>query len=193
MNCKDSFTIWCGPGWGAIHPKEQTVQNINPALLFSGTVPACMEKMTDTLLNGLGSAVDALMAVRELVYERKLVTMQELRLQALRLLPKYGTGHEMADHYAAAIVQQYHAWVASERNPHGGRITTEVHSARTFIDEGLRTMASPTVGMDTKGVAAFYAVLQTYMEKGGASIHFNIADTATLRDAQEHPEKYGDL
>lgn len=36
-------------------------------------------------------------------------------------------------------------------------------------------------------------LMQTYFERGGAQIQFNMVDTATLRDAQLHPEAYPDL
>ena len=35
--------------------------------------------------------------------------------------------------------------------------------------------------------------MRTYMDKGGQSIHFNIFNADTLRDAQRHPEKYENL
>ncbi len=256
-------------GLGFIMELEQDVQQINPFLLYSATIADCMDTMTDALdggvrndtqflLCGLGTAVDALMAVRELVYQRKTVSMEtlrralhnnwegyeSLRRQALHLAPKYGNGCDLADSYAAAIVRQVHNWTAGLRNTHGGRVGFEIHSARAFLIHGEKTIAtpdgrhageemsknaSPTPGMDTKGITAlirsataidttlctngfcldamlhpsalqgdhgleaFYAVLQTYMQQGGASIHFNIADTETLRDAQRQPEKYGDL
>jgi formate C-acetyltransferase len=37
------------------------------------------------------------------------------------------------------------------------------------------------------------ALLQTYFEKGGAQVQFNMIDSSVLRDAQAHPEKYRDL
>jgi pyruvate formate-lyase/glycerol dehydratase family glycyl radical enzyme len=40
---------------------------------------------------------------------------------------------------------------------------------------------------------ALAALMQTYFELGGAQIQFNMIDTATLRDAQLHPEAHRDL
>jgi formate C-acetyltransferase len=37
------------------------------------------------------------------------------------------------------------------------------------------------------------ALLKTYFRKGGVQVQFNMIDSAVLRDAQAHPEKYRDL
>ncbi len=37
------------------------------------------------------------------------------------------------------------------------------------------------------------ALLRTYFDKGGVQVQFNMVDSAILRDAQAHPEKYRDL
>jgi pyruvate-formate lyase len=37
------------------------------------------------------------------------------------------------------------------------------------------------------------ALMQTYFRQGGRQVQFNMLDSATLRDAQAHPEKYRDL
>ena len=54
-------------------------------------------------------------------------------------------------------------------------------------------MLHPSAVQGEDGLTALRAVLETYLAKGGASIHFNIFDTAMLRDAQSHPEKYKNL
>jgi formate C-acetyltransferase len=43
------------------------------------------------------------------------------------------------------------------------------------------------------GVGILYQLMRTYMDKGGQSIHFNIFNADTLRDAQAHPERYENL
>ena len=37
------------------------------------------------------------------------------------------------------------------------------------------------------------SLIRTYFKFGGHHIQFNIVDTATLHDAQAHPEEYRDL
>lgn len=254
---------------GAITTLETKVADINPSLLFSGTINACVENMTDAidegienttdiLISGIGSATDALMAVYELVYRTKTVTLselkhaldsdwngyEELRAKALLINRKYGNGDEMSDNYAAAIVRFVHNLLAGKKNSHGGKFNLELHSARAFILHGEKTKAtpdgrkageetsknaSPTQGSDRngitalinsattidttladsgfcldvmlhpstvqgeKGLQALYSVLSTYMQKGGASVHFNIFNVEMLKDAQKNPQQYKNL
>lgn len=248
---------------------EKYVQDINPSLLFSATIPDCVDSLTDALdsgidnvtallLCGVGTAVDALMAVHDLVYDKKVCTLEELktaldadwvgyeklRLKALNLKNKYGNGMPMADYYAQAISAIFADFASTKKNSHGGDVAIELHSARAFVVQGEKTKAtpdgrkagdeisknaSPTPGADRNGITALiksattidptvavtgfcldamlhpsavqgddgmealYGVLDTYCKKGGASIHFNIFDASTLRDAQAHPEKYQNL
>ncbi|MBR3716086.1 MAG: hypothetical protein IKM18_09275 [Clostridia bacterium] len=248
---------------------EKYIHEVNPSSLYSATIPACVESMTDALdcgiknvsdvlINGFASAVDALMAVYELVYEKKLTTLAELkealdanwvgheklRIKALNCKHKFGVGDKMADSYANAIHTFFSSHFTGRKNCHGGNYEYELHSARAFIEQGKKTEAtpdgrrdwddtsknvSPTTGMDKNGITALvrsatsielsvsdsgacldamlhpssvqgddglevlFSVLDTYMSRGGASIHFNIFDADTLRDAQANPEKYKNL
>ena len=43
------------------------------------------------------------------------------------------------------------------------------------------------------GANVLVATLKTFMEAGGQTVHYNILDTKTLRDAQQHPELYPTL
>ena len=54
-------------------------------------------------------------------------------------------------------------------------------------------MLHPSAVQGEDGLEALYAVLMTYMNKGGASIHFNIFSPELLKDAQQNPEKYKNL
>jgi formate C-acetyltransferase len=57
----------------------------------------------------------------------------------------------------------------------------------------LDIMLHPTSVQGADGMAALYAILQSYLQLGGASIHFNIFSPELLRDAQKYPEKYRTL
>ena len=46
---------------------------------------------------------------------------------------------------------------------------------------------------DEEGMAAFKGLLETFMKKGGFSVHFNILSPETLLNAQKEPEKYKNL
>ena len=54
-------------------------------------------------------------------------------------------------------------------------------------------MLHPSAVEGANGFAVFKGVLMAYLNMGGQSIQFNIFTTDTLRDAQEHPEKYQNL
>ena len=54
----------------------------------------------------------------------------------------------------------------------------ELHSSAVRGENGLRMLL---------------ATLKTFLEKGGQTIHYNILDTETLKDAQLHPENHQNL
>ena len=43
------------------------------------------------------------------------------------------------------------------------------------------------------GARVLVATLKTFMQAGGQTVHYNILDTKTLRDAQLHPDRYPTL
>ena len=53
-------------------------------------------------------------------------------------------------------------------------------------------LLAPTV-QGEKGLQMMTALTRIFLEAGGLSIHFNVMNIATLRDAQAHPEKYENL
>ncbi len=44
-----------------------------------------------------------------------------------------------------------------------------------------------------EGMAAFYALLTTFVSQGGSAIHFNVLSPEALKKAQKEPEKYSNL
>ena len=52
---------------------------------------------------------------------------------------------------------------------------------------------NPTLVQDEAGRRKFAALIRTYFNLGGFHVQFNFVSAETLRDAQEHPEKYKDL
>ena len=170
---------------------EQYFEEINP----SSTIVTSLENAFDgyaggvkynnsaTLNCGLATAVDALMAVYELVYEKHLLSLAELRdilarnwegaerlrAIALRSKHKYGNGDPLTDSYAAAISRFFTDRINGRKNARGGVYKPVLHSAMQFVWQGQKTEAtpdgrhfgdeisknaSPTVGMDRNGVTA---------------------------------------
>ena len=58
-----------------------------------------------------------------------------------------------------------------------------------ILDAVLPATAKP----DAAAAARIAAFIRTFGALGGQSIHLNVFNSATLRDAQAHPEKYEDL
>ena len=208
----DEATKW-------IDALEKHIHSVNPTLMYSATIPKCVETLTDAndsgiknvsdmLLNGLGSATDALMAVYELVYETKTVTLEKLayalsknwdgyellRQKALRCKHKYGVGDKIADLYASAIHQFFASRFHGKKNCHGGNYEYELHSARAFIDMGKGTEAtpdgrrtgdetsknaSPTTGMDRNGVTALI--------QSATALDMSLSDSGACLDCMLHP------
>lgn len=53
---------------------------------------------------------------------------------------------------------------------------------------------SPEIFRTEEQIDQFISMLKTYFFKlGGQHLQINVTDTETLRDAQQHPEKYEDL
>lgn len=203
----------------ALRSFEGTMYGINPASMFSPTMKPCVETLTDAydnaiangstlLVSGLATAVDSLMAVRELVFEKKVTTLTELKTalekdwvgyellqrKALNSRHKYGRGDEMSDHYAAAIVRFISNLVSGSKNGHENGYLFELHSARAFILQGEKTLAtpdgrksgeelsknaSPQPGMDRDGVTALI--------HSATTIDTTLANVGFCLDVMLHP------
>ncbi len=249
---------------------ENYLGYLNPSMMYSATIEGSLQKGVDAyqcgvkfnnsaVLNcGIGSLVDAVMAVKMLVYDEKICTLPEmkaaldadwegyeaLRTRALKCPHKYGNGDAEADRYAEALATYFASKVDNRPNVRGGVYKATTHSAMQFVWQGEKTGAtpdgrkdgdeisknsSPSVGMDKNGVTALIrsalalrptqylesfcvdvmlhpsavegeaglrimkSLLMTYLKGDGMSIQFNVFNLDTLRDAQEHPEKYRNL
>jgi len=247
------------------------LEKVNPAILFSLATTYSVEHGVDAFargtekgnntginITGLGTAVDALLAVKELVFEKRELSLselgkilsddwkdrEELRLRMSRSKRKWGNNDAEANTLAAEIVSAYAGELNGRPNGRNGRFLANGHCARQFVVLGRQTGAtpdgrhagdefsknvSPAPGADTEGVTALVlgvtsldsrllpgdfpldvmlhpslvagekgletmrSVVETYHARGGVQIHFNVVDPAELRDAQLHPERYGNL
>ena len=181
---------------------ERHLDDVNPALVASLAGEFSVQKGLDALstgtkngnktgicLSGTGTAVDALMAVKELVYEeggrlnlkelgelmaKNWEGREDLRLRMLRSKRKWGNNDAEANALCSRIVKAASAEVNFKPNSRGGRFILSGHNARQFICEGRLTGAtpdgrktgeefsknlSPTMGVDTEGVTALVATL----------------------------------
>lgn len=175
---------------------EPYFAEVSPALLYSSTLKNSLERAEDGYacanpysnssmgVNGFGSAIDAMMAVKTLVFDRKLLTIpdfvkaldadwegyDELHRLCVKECPKFGTANPEADVMGQRILDLFPAMAEGVRNVRGGRFITELHGAMEYVWEGERTEAtpdgrffgaetsknaSPTVGADVFGATAF--------------------------------------
>lgn len=174
---------------------EVYLEDMNPSPMYSATIEYTMDKMKDgyaggvkfnnsALLNcGFASAIDSLMAVKEFVFDKKEITLAELRdalekdwkgyeiiqSKILNSSHKYGNNDYETDMYAKALSYWFCSQVNNRSNGRGGVYKSFIHSAMQFVWGGKKTEAtpdgrkrgaeysknaSPSVGMDKKGVTA---------------------------------------
>lgn len=174
---------------------EPYLSYINPSNMYSACMAGALQKGVDAyqcgvkfnnsaLLNcGLASLVDAVMAVKTFVYDRKEISLEELggalesnwsgyevlHAKILNSPHKYGCGDTETDRYAAALSRFFAFKVNNRPNARGGVYKAILHSARMFLEQGHTTgatpdgrfagteiskNASPSVGMDKNGVTA---------------------------------------
>ncbi len=142
------------------------------------------------LLIGLGTTADALLAVKEIVYDRKEMSLAELgelmarnwkgredlRLRMLRSKCKWGNNVALANAVGDEIVTRCTGVINGRPNARAGRYSASGHSARQHIEMGKKTGAtpdgrkageemskniSPTMGVDTEGLTALIGTVAT--------------------------------
>ena len=174
---------------------EKYLSFINPSNMYSATIEGALKKGADAyqsgvkfnnsaLLNcGFASLVDAVMAVKEFVYDKKAVTLEtlsaalvadwngfeDLHTKVVKSPHKYGNDDAETDRYAEAMSAYFASKVNNRPNARGGVYKAIMHTAMEFVWEGEKTGAtpdgryagdeiskngSPSVGMDREGVTA---------------------------------------
>ena len=143
---------------------------------------------TAILSAGFGTTVDALLAVKEIVYENREMSLAELgsvmaanwkghealRLRMLRSKRKWGNNDPEANALGAELIDCFASQLNGRPNSRGGVFLACGHSARQFLVLGGKTGAtpdgrmagdemsknvSPTMGADTEGATALVATL----------------------------------
>ena len=180
---------------------EKVLPDVNPANLMTLSTEHALKTRRDGFANGcprgnntsilavgLGTAVDALLAVKEIVYERKEMSLAELggamaanwegheplRLRMLRPKRKWGNNDPEANALGAEMVDAYAAQLNGRPNSRGGIFIASGHCARQYIFLAEKTGAtpdgrkageemsknlSPTMGVDTEGATALVNTL----------------------------------
>ncbi|MBO7166713.1 MAG: hypothetical protein J6V88_04225 [Kiritimatiellae bacterium] len=186
---------------------EKHLDDVNPALVASLAGEHSVKTGKDAMANGtrtgnhsgicisgFGTAVDALMAIKEIVYEKKELNLaqlgelmaanwkgnNELRLRMLASKRKWGNNDPEANKIGYVISKRLSAEINGAPNSRGGRYGMSGHNALQFYWQGLKTGAtpdgrrkgdefsknlSPTIGADTEGVTALVQTLATLDSK----------------------------
>ena len=152
-----------------IRAYEKYYPAINNAPLLSSTFESCVEKGADAYDGGakynnssitafsVANTADALVAVKKLVYEEKRFTLSEfteilennweghenLRLEILRTMPKYGNGIEEIDNIAKELVAFTAECINGKPNGRGGVFRMGLFSIDYRIVFGERMGATP--------------------------------------------------
>lgn len=180
---------------------EKALPEVNPANLMTLSTEHALKTHQDgyatgcprgnnsgILAVGVGTAVDALLAVKEIVYEKREMTLTELgaamaanweghealRLRMLRSKRKWGNNDAEANALGAELILAYAAQINGFPNARGGRFFASGHCARQFIHlakltgatpdgrkagEEMSKNLSPTMGVDTEGATALVMTL----------------------------------
>ncbi len=180
---------------------EKVLTEINPSNMMTlstehalkthkdGFAGGCPRGNNTTLhATGLGTTVDAFLAIKELVYEKKEYSLkalgeimasnweghEPLRLRMLRSKRKWGNNDPEANALGKVTIQTFADCINGKPNVKGGVFLASGHNARGYINFGNRTGAtpdgrkkgeemsknlSPTMGVDTEGATALVATL----------------------------------
>ncbi len=148
---------------------EKYLGYVSPSSMYSATIETSLEKGFDayqggvkfnnsSVLNcGFASLVDAVMAVKEFVFDKKEINLNELKkvldsdwngYETLRMKiknskRKYGNGDEQTDKYTQAMAEYFAMKVNNRPNARGGVYKAIMHSAMQFIWQGWKTSATP--------------------------------------------------
>lgn len=180
---------------------EKVLPEVNPANCMTLSTEFALKSRRDGFANGCprgnnssilaigpGTAVDALLAVKELVYEKREMTLAELgkgmavdwegheklRNRMLRSKRKWGNNDPEANALGGELIDCFASQLNGFPNSRGGKFLASGHCARQFIELGMKTGAtpdgrkageemsknlSPTMGADTEGVTALVNTL----------------------------------
>ena len=148
---------------------ESRLAEINPALILTLGVGHALEQGRDAFSTGMrhnhtvmaevafASAVDSLVAVREIVYDRRELTLAELgkalaanweghedlRLRMARSRAKWGCGDAATDRLGREVLATFTGFFVGKPNARGGRYCCYGLNSRGYIEAGRATGATP--------------------------------------------------
>lgn len=244
--------------------------DFNPTPMYSGTMPDSVKSGRDAYHNGTkycntviflschATAADSLMMVKKYVYDKKIVTIEEMRDALLNDFEGYEELHEMlssdtekfgndmdsVDSISVEMLKHFTDMVTARKNKRGGHFVVNGESITRSHKWAKKCAATPdgrkrgdllsknmssSINQDRRGItahiksatkidatgfaygcpfdytlhpsavkgddglAAMLGLLRTFMKRGGYGFQGCVIDSATLKDAKAHPEKYPNL
>lgn len=216
---KAQIASFCDSAMNLVRAYEDHYPTVSQAPLLSSTFAPCIESGRDAYDHGakycnssivafsVATTTDALLAVKKLVYEEKVLTLSEfaeilennweghesLRRKVLRTIPKYGNGHSEPDSLAKELVDFAASCVNGKEDHRGGVFRLGLFSIDYRITFGERTGATPdgrakgdmlsknmcaVTAMDKEGVTA--------MIKSATEVDFTKVPDGTVLDIMLH-------
>lgn len=166
--CKRQISAFVDRAAELIIAHERQFPELNPAPLFSSSLSDCVKRGSDAYAGGakynntainticIASTVDALIAIKKLVFEEKRLKLsefakilqndwaghEELRQTILKKLPKYGNGIPEVDALAADVVNFTASCINGRPNGRGGVFRCGFFSIDYRLTFGERTGAT---------------------------------------------------
>ena len=177
--------------------------------------------VTGLSLVGLATLVDSLAAVKEIVFEKKSHSLEEVvdwiranfdgfeqqRQMLLNGVAKFGNGEPSVDEIAREVVDAFEEILSGHTSYRGGLTTLGVHSETHHILQGQVDAASldgrracemlspgcgPTSGADKQGpTASMRSVATIDHSKVASGSSFNMRFNPSLFDTEEQLDKFG--
>ncbi len=167
---RKQMKYWCDSMISCINKLDYCHQRMKPLPYLSLLVDDCIQKGQDVSCGGahynhsgpqavgIGTTADGLAAIRQLVFDEKRITGEEL-LTALRdnwvghealyalvnseHMHQYGNDDDYADDLARFVVDSYCENVGHRPTPHGGEYKPGVFTVTANVQHGQGTPASP--------------------------------------------------
>ncbi len=181
--------------------KDRVFAEAFPAPLLSSTIEGCLESGYDITrggarnnnghvnAQGLATVANSLAAIRWAVFEKQLLTMEELarhlrnnfrgaeelRQELLRKAPKFGNDDPRADELAEWVAEAYCSEVRKHRCWRGGIYRPSMFSSGTQDMEGATCMATPDGRLAGESVSNGISPANATEANGATAVFHSVA------------------
>jgi len=195
---------------------DRDFPNHMPYPFLSSTMAGCLENGRDvtagsTVYNfstvngcGMANAVNSLVAIKQLVYEEKRVSLPELveilgNSEALQetlatKCPKYGNDHDDPDSIMNDLAEVFCGQIESHHNPRGGRFQTGLYTVEAHTHMGQVTGALPDGRRRCTALASGFSPSQgtdlsgpTAVVKSTTKLDHRLLGNGMVLDLKFHP------